>query len=332
MRRSAGEVAPDAAEAIAAGLARTARARRRLSLLQLEDPLGLTRYLRVVLLLDVAARSAAAVAVRSAGDALRHLLVGVGEVDALLALASWVSTAGELTTPEPRSSVDGAAFEDLRHPLLQAPVPCSFDLDRRGVLVTGSNMSGKTTLLKSVGVNAVLAQTVGLAAAARWSMPFLRPVSSIGRADNLIEGHSYYLAEVESVARMVRAASGDPLHLFLADELFRGTNAVERAAGAAAVLRHLAAHGDLVLTATHDLELGELLGGLYRTVHFGEEVGPDGLRFDYRLRPGVATGRTAVVLLELTGYPEAVVAEARRLVAAIEGSAGDGAGRDLSTR
>lgn len=319
---SAGAVAPEACAAIGPGLARTVRARRRLSLLQLEDPLGLARYVRVLLLLDVSAWSAAADVVRTAGEELRSLLRGVGEVDAFLALASWLSTAGKLTVPEPTPSLDGAGFEDLRHPLIADPVPCSLDLDRRGVLVTGSNMSGKTTLLKSVGVNAVLAQTVGFAAAGRWTMPLMRPVTSIGRADNLIEGRSYYLAEVESVARMVRAAGGDAVHLFLADELFRGTNAVERVAGATAVLGHLAAHGDLVLAATHDLELGELLGETFRPVHFGEEVGPEGLRFDYRLQPGIATGRTALALLELTGYPKPVVAEARRLVTTLEGSPG----------
>jgi len=126
------------------------------------------------------------------------------------------------------------------------------------------------------------------------------------------------ITEVESVARMVSSASTSETHLFLADELFRGTNAVERIAGAAAVLGHLAANGDLVLAATHDLELDDLLGDRYRPIHFGEQVDASGLQFDYLLQPGIASGRTAVALLEITGYPDAVVSEARRLVVELE--------------
>ncbi len=319
---AAGEALPQTRASVRPGLIITASTRRRLSALQLEDGLGLAMYLRIVLLLDVAAWASAAAAVRRASSELRQLLVAVGEVDAMLAIASWRhGVVGPLTEPKSRSTVAGGMVDQVRHPLLDQPVPSSLEFDGRGILVTGSNMSGKTTFLKALGVNAVFAQTIGLVMAERWSLPPFAVVTSIGRADNLIEGRSYYLAEVEAVARMVRVVGDAGVHLFLADEIFRGTNAVERIGGAAAVLRYLARDGDLVLAATHDLELAEMLTEVYRPVHFAEGLDEDGLSFDYRLRPGVTTGRTALDLLEYVGYPDEVVVEARRLVAELEGLA-----------
>jgi DNA mismatch repair ATPase MutS len=317
---AAGEVLPQITEAVRPGLAATASTRRRLSVLLLDDGVGLTLYLRIVLLLDVMAWISAAAAVRRASSELRQLLVAVGEVDALLAIASWRHSARPMTVPEPRPTFVGAVVQQMCHPLLDQPVPSSLELDGKSILVTGSNMSGKTTFLKALGVNAVLAQTIGFAMANRWSLPSLQVVTSIGRADNLIEGRSYYLAEVEAVARMVRVVGDGREHLFLADEIFRGTNATERIGAAVAVLQYLASEDDLVLAATHDLELAEMLRDRYKTVHFAEDLGEDGLSFDYRLRQGVTTGRTAIDLLEHVGYPEEVVLEARRLVAGLEGT------------
>lgn len=317
---AAGEALPQTSAAIRPGLAATASTRRRLSVVLLDDGVGLVQYLRIVLLLDVAAWASAATVVRRASSELRQILIAVGEVDALLAIASWRHSSRPMTVPEPRPTVVGAEVHQMCHPLLDQPVPASLELGGTGILVTGSNMSGKTTFLKALGVNAVLAQTIGLVMAKRWSLPSLQVVTSIGRADNLIEGRSYYLAEVEAVARMVRVVGDGGVHLFLADEIFRGTNAVERIGVAAAVLRYLISDCDLVLAATHDLELAEMLKDRYRPVHFAEDLGEEGLSFDYRLRPGVTTGRTAIDLLGHVGYPKEVVLEARRLVAGLEGS------------
>jgi len=189
-----------------------------------------------------------------------------------------------------------------------------------GVLVTGSNMSGKSTFLRTVGVNVVLAQSIDTCLARRYEAPVYDVRSCIGRSDDLIAGKSYYLVEVESVLALVKASEETQPHLFIFDELFRGTNAVERIAAGEAVLRTLIAEGrrHVVLAATHDAELVDLLHDRYVVYHLGDAIGPNGLTFDYRLTPGPATSRNAISLLKLSGAPESLVAGALERAAELD--------------
>lgn len=194
-----------------------------------------------------------------------------------------------------------------------------------GVLVTGSNMSGKSTFLRTVGVTAVMAHAINTCFATDYRAPLVSVRSCIGRGDDLVAGKSYYLVEVEEVLSRVKAsASADP-HLFLFDELFRGTNAVERIAAGEAVLREMVKDTvdtprHVVLAATHDVELVELLRDAYQAFHFADSIGPEGLTFEHRLTPGPATTRNAITLLELHGAPPTVVRAALARAAELDRS------------
>jgi DNA mismatch repair ATPase MutS len=241
----------------------------------------------------------------------------VGEVDAAVSVASYrVATRG-WTRPAFRAA-GTAVLNDVCHPLLPDAVPNSITLaPPHGVIITGSNMSGKTTFLRTVGVTAVLAQTINTCLASRYEAPIFAVRSCIGRADDPSTGKSYYLVEVESVLALVHAARSRVPHLMLFDELFRGTNAVERIAAGEAVLRALLAPGvdggpspHAVLVATHDQELVDLLDGVYASYHFTDTVDDYGLAFDYRLQSGAATTRNAIALLGQRGAPQDLVAHA----------------------
>jgi DNA mismatch repair ATPase MutS len=299
--------------------AATGALRRRLAPLLVDDGFGLVQYLKIYVLADVLAYRAVSARVAAARPRLQALHRSVGTLDALVAVASVAAHRNDLCEPAWTGDPAAARVAGARHPLLAEAVANDFDFAPPAAFITGSNMSGKTTFLKTLGVNAVLAQTVGLAAAGAWEMPMLRVLTSIGRADNLVTGRSYYLAEVESVRRLVEAAGGDALHLLIADEVFRGTNPDERVAGAAAVLRHLARGRHLVLAAAHDLELVGLLAGTYASYHFTDRVSADGLSFDYILRRGPSASRNAITLLEVMGYPAEVVADARRVLPELSG-------------
>jgi hypothetical protein len=136
----------------------------------------------------------------------------------------------------------------------------------------------------------------------------------------LLAGRSYYLAEVEAVLGLVRASRGAEPHLFLFDELFRGTNAVERIAAAESVLIELLppAAPHVVVTATHDAELVDLLRESYAAYHFSDRLGPDGLIFTHRLEPGPATTRNAIALLKLHGAPAPLIARALTRAATLD--------------
>ncbi len=270
-------------------------------------------FLNVLFVLDANAFYFAGRELRRRAPQLLRVFETVGEIDAAIAVASFRAGTDAWSRPTFRPEHAPAVFDGMRHPLLDEAVPNSVSLSPpHGLLVTGSNMSGKSTFLRTVGVNVLMAQTIDTCLALAYDAPVYCVRSCIGRSDDLIAGKSYYLVEVESVLALVRASDDSRPHLFLFDELFRGTNAVERIAAAEAVLRSLAGAGrpHIVLAATHDSELVDLLKDVYAVCHFGDAIGPEGLVFDYRLQPGPATSRNAIALLELNGAPAGLVARA----------------------
>ncbi len=187
----------------------------------------------------------------------------------------------------------------------------------RGVLITGSNASGKSTFLKAVAVNAILAQTIGTAAAAEYRAPRFRIYSSMALHDNLQGGESYYMVEIRALKRILDAAAQPaeeklPL-LCLVDEVLRGTNTVERIAASTQILRSLDRPDVFCFAATHDIELTELLQEHYDNYHFEETIENDDIFFDYKLRPGKAETRNAIRLLGLMGYDDKMIREANKM-------------------
>jgi len=278
-------------------------------------------FFNTLFLIDANALYFAVRELRARAAQLLRVIETVGEIDAAIAVASFRAEIGTWIRPRFAPTTAPAIFTDLRHPLVDEAVPNSTRLaPPHGVLITGSNMSGKSTFLRTVGVNVVLAQTVNTCLASAYHAPVYQVRSCIGRADDLMSGKSYYLVEVESVLALVQASEREEPQLLIFDELFRGTNAVERIAAAVAVLEVLVGgkKPHVVLAATHDGELVDLLDGHYIVCHLGDAVGPNGLVFDYRLLPGPATSRNAIALLKLNGAPKSVVGRALELATSLD--------------
>lgn len=232
----------------------------------------------------------------------------VGEIDACQSIASYRAGLDGYVEPEFVSNRAYLSVREIRHPLLENAVPNSIELKEQGVLITGSNMSGKTTFLRTIGVNAVLAQSIYTCLAAQYTGSFFRIAASLGKHDSLEEGKSLYYMEAERLLALVNA-TGDPAlpSLCLIDEVLSGTNYIERIAAAEAILSYLAGRNALVIVATHDLDLAQKLKDNYRCYHFTDRVGREGLYFDYILKEGLATTRNAIKLLEHMGYPKEIV-------------------------
>ncbi len=248
---------------------------------------------------------------RSAGVRVRAWLDAIGELDALAALAGARRDNPEWCTPEIDDVAPVLAAEGLGHPLIASARRVSNDVEVGPpgtlLLVTGSNMSGKSTLLRAIGLNAVLAQTGGPVCAARLRMPPSDLQSSIRIQDSLELGLSYFMAALARLKGVVDAAErprpGRVL-LYLLDEILQGTNSAERSIAVRAVARHLLDAGAIGAMTTHDLTVAEEqpLKSSARLVHFTEIVDEDGtMRFDYRLREGIATSRNALRLMQLIG-------------------------------
>jgi hypothetical protein len=271
-------------------------------------------YLRSFLLTDVIAYVRGIRTVQRERAALERLVVFVGAVDAALAREQLVRTEPDLVEAELVADAEVLELERAKHPLVRAAVANDLRMHDRGLVVTGSNMAGKSTLLRTVGVNAVLAQGLGLACAQRYRGPIVRVASSMRVHDDLASQVSTYMAELQRVAQLLSWREEAPRCVFLLDEVFRGTNPAERiAATAAVVLELVRAH--FVVIATHDLELVTLTRARFDCAHFGETIADGELSFDFRLRAGPSEHTNAIALLETTGFPAAVVDAARRFAA-----------------
>jgi len=268
-------------------------------------------YANLIFLVDIQIYLGSLTSLRRHQAALLRMMEAVGSMDAALSVASFVDglpiVAAPARTNERRIEASG-----LYHPLLADPVGNPIHSEGRSLLITGSNMAGKTTFLRTVGINVILAQTLNLCLAERATIPRAIVRSSIRREDRLAQGESYYAVELERVLGMIGDADGGHIHLFLIDEIFRGTNTLERISAATAVLQYLGkAH--LVMVTTHDLELQDLLADAFDMHHFSEQTVEGRYGFNYCIQPGPTTGRNAIRLLELNGYPESITALARQM-------------------
>lgn len=205
-----------------------------------------------------------------------------------------------------QTSEVGLAIEGAYHPLIDHPVKNSIRTEK-GVLLTGSNASGKSTFLKTVALNAILAQTINTCAADSYEASFFRICSSMALRDDIEGGESYYIVEIKSLKRILEKKGGGPVLCFV-DEVLRGTNTVERIAASTQILKSLSRNQFLCFAATHDIELTELLKDDYENYHFEEEIRDGDIFFQYKLLGGKATTRNAIRLLEIIGYDEAIIA------------------------
>jgi hypothetical protein len=252
---------------------------------------------------------------------LERLVGALGDLEAYLALAVYAAEQPGQRWPEivggdtPRLELRGG-----EHPLLRygraVPNDLGLDAGLRLVLVTGSNMAGKSTFLRTVALGTVLAQIGAPVRAASLRLTPLALHANINVRDSLADGKSYFLVEVERVQAILQAADGDRFVLGLFDELFRGTNSGERLAASREIARHLAASGGLFLLATHDQELTRLVSDEHvpgiGAVHFRDEIESGRMVFTYRAHAGPARTHNALRLLELSGYPRDLVERARR--------------------
>ena len=183
----------------------------------------------------------------------------------------------------------------------------------RKAVIQAKGMSGKSTFLKSTAISQILAQSIMTVPAEEWKAPFLRVFSSMALTDDLVKGESYFIVEIRSLKRIMDAASdgtGIPV-LGIVDEVLRGTNTIERISASSQILRRIAGEEMIIFAATHDIELTYILDGVYRNLHFEEEVREKDVVFNYKLVEGRALSRNAIALLKIAGYDESVVTGAR---------------------
>jgi MutS domain V len=250
------------------------------------------------------------------GSAVRRWLEAVGQTEAISSLATLAHDSPQWSTPVIDERPDQTIVaRQLGHPLI-AEQNCKRNDVEVGpagtfVLVTGSNMSGKSTLLRAVGLNIILAQAGAPVCANELRTPPVQLATSMRTRDSLASGVSFFMAELRRLKEIVDQSQGSRQNshhcLYLLDEILQGTNSAERHIAVSHIIGHLIKHGSLGMVSTHDLELAHspALATACRTVHFRESItGQDGdeqMTFDYILRPGVSPTTNALKLLKFVG-------------------------------
>ena len=299
-------------------------------------------YINMAFHLDLIKLYSMLATVKEKKQDLIAILQGMGEMEACVSVAytraaldgyckpEFVSATGEkkgtLTAGAKKVSLLYEAM-DLYHPLIENPVKNSVSQEK-GMLLTGSNASGKSTFLKAVAINALLAQTIHTVCASSYRANFFRIYSSMALRDSLQEGKSYFIVEIKSLKRIFDAARDDdnvmkidamktdatkaPV-LCTIDEVLRGTNTAERIAASTELLKALSKKQVLCFAATHDLELTSLLREEYDNYHFKEMIDGKEIVFPYELTQGPAKGRNAIKLMGALGFDQEIVTKAETL-------------------
>lgn len=240
----------------------------------------------------------------------------VGYLDAVISIGAFRKALAYYCVPQFDEEEQGFTLREGYHPSIMDAVANSFS-QKKGMLITGSNASGKSTFLKMTAINAVLAQTIGTCAAKEYRAPLFKIYSSMSLRDNLTGGESYYIVEIKALKRIMDVAdelkqsekNQNPLLCFV-DEVLRGTNTVERIAASAQVLKKLAQKNVYCFAATHDIELTHLLEKDYDNYHFEEDVKDGDVLFSYHLLEGRAHTRNAIKLLQVIGFSQDIIQEA----------------------
>ena len=202
--------------------------------------------------------------------------------------------------------------QGLYHPLLKDAVSNDFVTSGR-TLLSGANASGKSTFMKAIAINVILAQTIHTCAAQYIQLPGMQVMTSMALRDDILSGESYYIREVKYLKRMLDRVETGKTVMCVIDEMLKGTNTVERQAASEAILRSFANKQCFVLVASHDLELLNKLQNEYSCYYFDSLVGEKDIYFDYRLHKGIGGRSNAIALLKLLQYPESIVEYAGEL-------------------
>ncbi len=271
-------------------------------------------YLRMGFHLDLIKFNQMLSEVRKHIQDIDRMITVAGRIEAMIAVGAYRASLPEYCVPGFSKEVSIEA-QGMYHPLIHEPVKNDMHTSA-SVLITGSNASGKSTFLKTMAVNSILAQTIHTCLAEHYRSALFRIASSMSLRDDVQGGDSYYMVEIKAIKRILDLCEeqGAPVLCFV-DEVLRGTNTVERIAASSQILVSLSRNNCMCFAATHDIELTHLLGKIYKNYHFTEEILGDDISFTYKINEGRASSRNAIRLLGIMGYDPSIIRKAEKMAA-----------------
>ena len=271
----------------------------------------LNEFLRMWFLSDVRSYNKIIGSVSRNKARLHDLYKMVGELDMAICVLSYRESLSYFAKPEFHAESRRLDFEEIYHPLLDEPVANNGAIANNSI-ITGSNASGKSTFIKTLAVNGILAQAIYTCTARAYASRPALVMTSMALRDDISEGESYFITEIKSLKRILDKIKSVYCVCFI-DEILRGTNTTERVAASAAILAYLGGMDCLCLAASHDIELARMLDGAVDNYHFREQITDSGMAFDYKIRRGISNTRNAIKLLRHMGFDSAIVENAEKL-------------------
>ena len=282
-------------------------------------PFVLVEILKSLTLFEVLLTKSLISAINEKKKAIENLYELIGKIDLAYSISQLRNNTAKWCYPTflKKGSDTACIIEEIYHPLIENCVPNTIIIEKKSVIIAGSNMSGKTTFLRTIGCNNILAQTINTCFANKFNLPFLKTVTSLHNLDNLIESESFYFAEAKNLLRLL---DGDinTSYLIIVDEIFKGTNSLERSAISKATLNYLHQYCGVVLATTHDLELINFLTENFTPYHFSENFTDDEIVFDYKIKKGELYIFNAIKTLIKMGFPKALIMEAEQTFNSLE--------------
>lgn len=259
--------------------------------------------LRTCLHIDLILFNSMVKAIQLNMEPLREMIGTLGEIESCISIASFRERLPFYSKPsllqEGKLFISG---DSIYHPLIKGAVSNSIYAEK-SILVTGSNASGKSTFLRTIGINAILSQTLFTSPSKNYKSVYLKIYSSMAITDNLFLNESYYIAEIKSIKRILDSIEDKDSHtLCIIDEVLRGTNTIERIAASTHILKKISSEKNLCIAATHDIELTRTLDEYYDNYYFSENIIDNDILFDYKIKKGISNTHNAIQLLKYIGY------------------------------
>ncbi len=244
-------------------------------------------------------------------NSIEELYLLIGKLETYISVASLRLALPSFCVP---SSGTGYDAINMYHPLISEPVKNSISVNK-GVLITGSNASGKSTFLKTAALNALFSNSIHTCMADSFKMDNFVVFSSMSLRDDILNKDSYFMVEIKALKRIFDFHEKYPEKRILCfvDEVLRGTNTVERIASCTYILRKLHSEGIITFAATHDIELTDLLSDSFDNYHFDEQIIEEDVIFNYIIKEGKATSRNAIKLLSIMGFSNDIIESATNM-------------------
>lgn len=272
----------------------------------LSDISIITDFIKMFFMSDIIAYQNAVKILEKNKERLFAIYDFIAKLDFAMSIAYYRKSIDIYVNPE---FIDDNEVEliDVYHPLIDNAVKNSICI-KDNIIFTGSNASGKSTFIKAVALNCIMAQSLNTALCSKYRAKFSKVITSMAIKDNVLAGESYFVAEIKSLKRLLDSLDSDINILIFIDEILKGINTIERISASASILKYITKFNNCTaLVATHDLELTQILNTKYTNYHFQETVTDDGVFFDYKLREGVSKTKNAIMLLKTMKFESDII-------------------------